>query len=55
MTCRDKKIYWDFKFNLRKTETGRRPDLVLKHLDKKITIVACSNDKNITETYNGKL
>ena len=50
------KISWDFEFNLRKTETARRPDLVLEHRDdKKITVIdtACPNEKNINETYNG--
>lgn len=52
MTCRDETIYWDFDFNLRKTETARRPDLVLEHLDeKKITIGVMASMKHATKNF----
>lgn len=47
------KIYWDFEFTLRKTQTARRPDLILEQLDdKKITIIdmAYPYEKDIDET-----
>ena len=36
---------------------ARRPDLVLEHQDKKITMIdtACLKEKNIHERYYGKL
>ena len=44
------KLVWDFEFNLRKTNTSRRPDLSLKNKElKKIWIcdMACPQQQNI--------
>ena len=43
------KPLWDFEFNLRKTTTSRRPDLILEEKEKKIWIcnMACPQQHNI--------
>ena len=44
------KLVWDFKFNLRKTNTSRRPDLILEDKEsKKIWVCdnACPQQQNI--------
>ena len=41
---------WDFEFNLRKTTTPRRPDLILEEKEKKniwICDMACPQENNI--------
>ena len=44
------KLVWDFDFNLRKTTTARRPDLILEDKEKKmiwICDMACPQQHNI--------
>ena len=44
------KLLWDFEFNLRKTTTSRRPDLILEEKEKKkiwICDMACPQQHNI--------
>ena len=44
------KLVWDFEFNLRKTKTSRRPNLILKDKEKKILWIcdmACPQENNI--------
>ena len=44
------KLVWDFEFNLRKTTTARRPDLILEDNEKKkiwICDMACPQQHNI--------
>ena len=44
------KLVWDFEFNLRKTTTARRPDLILEDKEKKkiwICDMACPQQRNI--------
>ena len=44
------KLIWDFEFNLRKTTTARRPDLILEDKEKKkiwICDMACPQQRNI--------
>ena len=51
------KLVWDFEFNLRKTTTARRPDLILEDKEKKyiwICDMACPQEINIVEKRNGK-
>ena len=46
------KLVWDFEFNLRKTTTARRPDLILEDKEKKyiwICGMACPQEINIVE------
>ena len=53
-----RKIYWDFEFNLRKTEKARRPDLVLEDKERKelyVVDMACPSERNITEKIVEKL
>ena len=52
------KLVWDFEFNLRKTTTFRRPDLVLEDKERnKIWIcdMACSQQANIETKRNEKV
>ena len=52
------KLVWDFEFNLRKTTTSRRPDLVLEDKEKKkiwICDMACSQQANIAAKRNEKV
>ena len=45
-----KKLVWDFQFNLRKTATSRRPDLMLEEKQTKpiwICDIACPQENNI--------
>ena len=51
------KLVWDFVFNLRKTETVRRPDLILETKYKKkiwICDMACPMQKNIDMKWRYK-
>ena len=44
------KLVWDFEFNLRKTTTARRSDLILEDKEKKkiwICDMACTQQRNI--------
>ena len=44
------KLVWDFEFNLNKTTTPRRPDLILKEKERKkiwICDMACPQQTNI--------
>ena len=44
------KLVWDFEFNLRKTTTSRRPDLILEEKEKKniwICDMACPQENNV--------
>ena len=44
------KLVWDFEFNLRKTTTARRPDLILEEKEEKniwICDMACLQENNI--------
>ena len=44
------KLVWDFQFNLRKTTTSRRPDLILENKEQKkiwICDMACPQQQNI--------
>ena len=44
------KLVWDFEFNLRKTNTSRRPDLILEDRESKkiwISDMACPKEQNI--------
>ena len=44
------KLVWDLEFNLRKTATSRRPDLILEEKEKKniwICNMACPQENNI--------
>ena len=52
------KLVWDFEFNLRKTTTSRRPDLVLEDKEKKkiwICDMACLQQANIAAKRNEKV
>ena len=52
------KLIWDFEFNLRKTTTSRRPDLILEDKEKsKIWIcdMACPQQANIVAKRHEKL
>ena len=52
------KLVWDFEFNLRKTTTSRRPDLVLEDKEKKkiwICDMACPQQANIAAKRNEKV
>ena len=52
------KLVWDFEFNLRKTTTSRRPDLVLEDKERnKIWIcdMACPQQANIAAKRNKKV
>ena len=52
------KLIWDFEFNLRKTTTARRPDLILEDKKKKkiwICDMACPQQNNIDTKRNEKL
>ena len=51
------KLLWDFEFNLRKTTTSRRPDLILEEKEKKkiwICDMACPQQHNIENKKTGK-
>ena len=53
-----KKVLWDFEFSARKTNSARRPDLIIEENDeKKIWIVdmACPMEKNIEKKIQEKL
>ena len=52
------KLVWDFEFNLRKTMTARRPDLILEDKEKKkiwICDMACPQQRNIQAKRLDKL
>ena len=50
------KLVWDFQFNLRKTETARRPDLILELKNQKqIGFVTWHVRCNKTLTRNGQI
>ena len=52
------KLVWDFQFNLRKTETARRPDLILELKNEKqirICDMACPMQQNIDTKRTDKL
>lgn len=52
------KLVWDFQFNLRKTETTRRPELILETKDKKqiwICGMACATQQDIDTKWRDKL
>ena len=52
------KLVWDFQFNLRKTETARRPDLILELRNEKqiwICDMACPMQQNIDTKRTDKL
>ena len=49
------KLVWDFEFNLRKTTTSRRPDLILEEKEKKniwICDMACPQEKKHRKEEN---
>lgn len=48
------KFDWDFEFNQRKTETARRPDLILKW-NIWIFDIACPMQQNIDIKWRGKV
>ena len=51
------KLVWDFEFNLRKSTTARRPDLILEDKEKKyvwICDMACPQEISIVEKRNEK-
>ena len=53
----DAKLSWDFEFNLRKTTTSRRPDLILEDKNTKsiwICDMACPQQNNIEMNRNEK-
>ena len=41
------KFLWDFEFNLRKTTTSRRPDLILEEKKIWICVMACPQQHNM--------
>ena len=52
------KLVWDFQFNFRKTETARRPDLILELKNEKqiwICDMACPMQPNIDRKWTDKL
>ena len=52
------KLVWDFQFNLRKTETARRPDLILELKNERqiwICDMACPMQQNIDTIRTDKL
>ena len=52
------KLVWDFEFNLRKTSTSRRPDLILEDKEKKkiwICDMTCPQQLNIEIKRTEKL
>ena len=51
------KLVWDFEFNLRKTTTSRRPNLILEDKEKKILWIcdmACPQENNIVNKRDEK-
>ena len=51
-------MIWDFEYQMRKTTTARRPDLILEdNKEKKIFIIdmACPNESNIAKKRREKL
>ena len=54
----ERKMIWDFEYQMRKTTTARRPDLILEdNMEKKIFIIdmACPNESNIAKKRREKL
>ena len=58
MENEQRKLVWDFEFNLQKTTTARRPDLILEDKEKKkicICDMACPQQQNIATKRLEKL